>query len=180
MDGLAVSLPAFLFVSHKGWLERASLTLSAGTRGPGREVALPPCHCTPFHTGSIPQKCSLREHHLGSTQAACKSDVICCKVHTAQQWQQNTKCSPGTNIYWLWEWFPAWMARICQFADISFWRVKRPVKEVRNKKDQWRCCKKWGRVIWIKCAMRTDTKLKLQHEDTKLFAWHFGVRFTSK
>lgn len=58
MDGLAMPLPALISVSHKGWLGKAWLTLSAGTRGSRRrrKVMQLPRRCTlaPFH-GSAPR-----------------------------------------------------------------------------------------------------------------------------
>lgn len=160
MDGLTIPLPGFLFVSQKGWLEKISLTLSAGSRGSGSRVALLPCHYT-----LAPLRRSGRWITWSPTQAVCRSDVICCNVDTACQWQQNTKSFPGINIYSLWEKFPGWISRTCLFVS-SMWCtiVFSPSpwsptassdlsrSHFEGLQDHWKnrmCCKKWEGVIWI-------------------------------
>lgn len=51
MDGLAMPLPGFLFVSPKVWLEKSSLVLLAGTRVSRQKVTLLSCHymLAPLH-----------------------------------------------------------------------------------------------------------------------------------
>lgn len=139
MDGLAVPLPAFLCVSHKGWVEKASLRLSAGTRGSGRKVSLLPCHCrlAPFHW-SAPSGCS--------TCSPLKLFVN--QMLFAAKYTQHINASKTPNV------LQVQIITGCGNSFLDGYQERANLQRSHSEglEDLWRnrrCCKKWGRVIWI-------------------------------